>query len=126
MSKRALLVAALVLCASCQKFAEGRQLFHEFHDFTALRDRIAVQFNEKQVYVNYSAGAIVSVQFINSSLLSASAEEKQKRADDVAVFVANHCKYPVSKVTTFFVARSPSTGVSASMSNVYVGHLPKP
>jgi hypothetical protein len=125
MSKRAQLLAALVLCASCQKFAEGRQLFHQFHDFTALRDQIAAQFNEKQVYVNYSTGAIVSVQFINSSLLSASAEEKQKRADDVAVFVANHCKYPVSKVTTFFVARSASTGVSVSMSNVYVGHFPK-
>ena len=126
MSKRALLLAALVLCASCQKFAEGRQLFHQFHDFTALRDQIAAQFNEKQVYVNYSAGAIVSVQLINSPLLSASPEEKQRRADDVAVFVANHCKYPVSKVTTFFVARSASTGVSVSMSNVYVGHLPKP
>jgi len=99
MLKRALLMAALVLCASCQKFAE-------FHDFMALRDQIAAQFNEKQVYVNYSKGAIVSVQLINSPLLSASAEEKQRRADEVAVFVINHCKYPVSKVTTFFVARS--------------------
>src|SRR5436190_21847346 len=127
MSKRALLLlGGLLLCASCQKFAEGRQLFGQFHDFMALRDQIAAQFNEKQVYVNYSTGAIVSVQFINSPLLSASAEEKQKRADDVAVFVANHCKYPVSKVTTFFVARSASTGVSVNMSNVYVGHLPKP
>jgi hypothetical protein len=123
MSKRALLLTAVVLCASCQKFAEGRQLFH---DFMALQDQIAAQFNEKHVYVNYSTGGIVSVQFINSPLLSASAEEKQKRADDVAVFVANHCKYPVSKVTTFFVARSASTGVSVSMSNMYVGHLPKP
>jgi hypothetical protein len=122
MSKRALLLAALALCASCQKFAEGRQLFH---DFMALRDQIAAQFNEKNVYVNYSTGGIVSVQFINSPLLSASAEEKQKRSDDVAMFVANHCKYPVNKVTTFFIARSPSTGVSVSMSNVYVGHLPK-
>jgi len=68
----------------------------------------------------------VSVQFINSPLLSASAEEKQKRADDVAVFVANHCKYPVSKVSTFFAARSASTGVSVSMSNMYVGRLPRP
>jgi hypothetical protein len=126
MSKRALLLAALVLCASCQKVAEGRQMLQEFHDFMALRDQVAAQFNEKQVYVNYSTGAIVSVQLINSPLLSASAEEKQKRADDVAVFVANHCQYPVSKVTTFFVARSARTGVSVSMSNVYVGHLPKP
>ena len=47
------------------------------------------------------------------------------RADEVAVFVINHCKYPVSKVTTFFVARSAGTGVSVSMSNVYAGHLPK-
>lgn len=91
----------------------------------ALRDQIAAQFNEKQVYVNYSKGAIVSVQLINSPLLSASAEEKQMRADEVAVFVINHCKYPVSKVTTFFVARSAGTGVSVSMSNVYAGHLPK-
>jgi len=59
--------------------------------FMALRDQIAVQFNEKQVYVNYSTGAIVSVQLIDSLLLSASAEEKQKRADDVAAFVVNHC-----------------------------------
>lgn len=118
MFRRALLVATLVLCASCQKVAE-------FHDFMALQDQLAAQFNEKHVYVNYSTGAIVSVQLINSPLLSASAEEKQKRADDVAVFVANHCKYPVNKVTTFFIARSPSTGVSVSMSNMYVGHLPK-
>jgi hypothetical protein len=122
MSKRALLLAVLVLCASCQKFAEGQR---QFHDFMALRGQIAAQFNEKNVYVNYSTGAIVTVQFINSPLLSASAGEKQKRADDVAVFVANHCKYPLSKVTTFYIARSASTGVSVSMSNRYVGHLPK-
>lgn len=119
MSKRALLLAALVLCASCQKFAQ-------FHDFMALQDQIAAHFNEKHVYVNYSTGAIVSVQLINSPLLPASAEEKQKRADDVAAFVAKHCKYPVNKVTTFFIARSAGTGVSVSMSNVYAGHLPKP
>jgi len=118
MSKRALLLAALVLCASCQKFAEYR-------DFMALQGQIAAHFNEKHVYVNYSTGAIVSVQLINSPLLSASAEEKQKRADDIAVFVARHCKHPVGKVTTFFIARSPSTGVSVKMSNMYVGHLPK-
>ena len=40
------------------------------------------------------------------------------------MFVPNHCKYPVDKVSTFFVARSASTGVSVSMSNMYVGHLP--
>jgi len=119
MRKRALLLAALALCASCQKFAE-------FHDFMALRDQIAAQFNEKQVYVNYSTGAVVSVQLINSPLLSASAEEKQKRADDVAAFVASHSKHPVSKVTTFFVARSVGGGVSVRMSNMYVGHLRKP
>lgn len=118
MSKRVLLLAALALCASCQKFAE-------FHDFMALRDQIAAQFNEKQVYVNYSTGAVVSVQLINSPLLSASAEEKQKRADDVAAFVASHSKHPVNKVTTFFIARSPGTGVSVRMSNVFVGRLRK-
>lgn len=126
MSKRAcLLVVVLLLCASCQKVEEGRQLFRQFHDFMALRDQIASRFNEQQVYVNYSKGAIVSVQLINSRLLTASPEEKQKRADDVALFVANHCKYPVRKVTTFFIARSAGTGVSVSMSNMFVGHLPK-
>jgi hypothetical protein len=123
MSKRALLLAALVLCASCQKIVEGQR---QFHDFMALRDQVAAQFNEKNVYVNYSTGEIVTVQFINSPLLTASADEKQKRADDVAVFVASHCKYPLSKVSTFFVARSASMGVSVSKSNRYVGHLPKP
>jgi hypothetical protein len=118
MSKRALLLAALALCASCEKFAQ-------FHDFMALQDQIAAQFHEKNAYVNYSRGAVVSVQLINSPLLSASPEEKQKRADDVAAFVASHCKYPVNKVTTFFIARSAGTGVSVKMSNVYVGHLPK-
>jgi len=118
MVKRALFLAALALCASCQKYAE-------FRDFMALRDQVAAQFNEKQVYVNYSRGAIVSVQFINSPLLTAAPEEKQKRADDVAAFVANHCKYPVNRVTTFFVSRSASTGVSVKMSNMYIGHLPK-
>ncbi|HXH38672.1 MAG TPA: hypothetical protein VNN08_08595 [Thermoanaerobaculia bacterium] len=122
MSKRALLLAALVLCASCQKLVEGQR---QFHDFMALQGQIAAQFNEKNVYVNYSTGAVVTVQFINSPLLPASDEEKQTRADDVAVFVADHCKYPVSKVSTFFIARSASTGVSVSMSNMFVGHLPK-
>ena len=111
------LLGILLLCASCEKF-------QEFHDFMALQDQIAAQFKEKQVYVNYSRGSIVSVQLINSPLLSASAEEKQKRADDVAVFVANHCKHPVSKVTTWFIARSAGTGVSVNMANVFTGHLP--
>jgi len=111
------LLGILLLCASCEKF-------QQFHDFMALRDQIAAQFNEKQVYVNYARGAVVSVQLINSPLLSASPEEKQKRADDVAVFVANHCKYPVKKVTTWFIARSAGAGVSVNMSNVFVGHLP--
>ena len=122
MSKRALFLAALALCVSCQKFNEARELFQ---DFMVLQGQIASQFHEKNVYVNYSKGDVVTVQLINSPLLSASAEEKQKRADDVAAFVTGHCKYPVKKVTTFFIARSKSTGVHVDMSNMFVGHLPK-
>src|SRR5205823_13790275 len=47
------LLGILLLCASCQKFAEGRQIFH---DLLALRDQLATRFNEKVVDVSISGG----------------------------------------------------------------------
>ena len=123
MLKRAVAFASLVaLCASCQKFAEGRQMFREL---LALRDEIAAEFHEKVVDVTVMNGDRLTIKFINSPLLSASSEERQKRADDVATFVAKHYKHPVAAVTTVFVVQSGGLGVSANTSDSYVGH-PKP
>jgi hypothetical protein len=89
MYKRALLLAALTLCTSCQKFAE-------FHDFMALRVSSGVRGREVKA---------------------------RRRCRRVR---GSHSKHPVSKVTTFFIARSGGGGVSVRMSNMYVGHLRKP
>lgn len=102
MSKRALcLLAALALCASCKKLVEGQQLFR---DMMALRGKIAEQFHEKRVQVNVIKNGTVVVMFVNSPLQSAPAEEKQKRADEVAMFVMKNCKQAVPEVRVFFLA----------------------
>src|SRR5437667_6997191 len=104
MNKRAvMLLGALALCASCQKFAEGRQMFH---DLLALRDQLGKQFSEKVVDVNISGGNRIMVKFINSPLETATREVKQKRADEVAAFVMSHYKHPVSSVATQYVAKN--------------------
>jgi hypothetical protein len=121
MNKRAaLLLCVLALCASCQKFAEGRQMFH---DLLALRDQLATQFHEKVVDVNISGGGKLMVKFINSPLETASHEVKQKRADEVAAFVMSHYNHPLSSVTTQFVAK----GGVLSAGESFVGQPgPKP
>ena len=102
MSKRALaLLACLALCASCQ-----------FREMMALREQIAAQFHEARVQVNVIGKGTVVVSFINSPLNAASAEEKQKRADDVAAFVMKNCKRPVPEVRVFFVAQSEAGTVT--------------
>jgi hypothetical protein len=63
MIKRIVVVLGLlVLCASCQKFAEGRQMFR---DLLALRDQLATEFHEKSVDLTIGNGQI-TVKFINS------------------------------------------------------------
>ena len=115
-----MLLGALALCASCQKFAEGRQMFH---DLLALRDQLGKQFSEKVVDVNISGGNRIMVKFINSPLQSASREEKQKRADDVSAFVKSHYQHHVSIVSTQFVAKEGA--VSVSVNETFVGQ-PQP
>src|SRR5256885_14840460 len=95
-------IGILALCASCQKFAEGRQMFREL---LTLRDQIAAQFHEKVVDVNVSSGGGITVKFIQSPLASATRDVKQKRADEVAAFVIDHYKHTVSSVSTQFVSR---------------------
>src|SRR5205809_5175394 len=103
MNKRAaLLLCLLALCASCQKFAEGRQMFR---DLLALRDQIAAAFHEQVGNVNLTTGSRMTISFINSPLNTRSAEEKQKRADEVAAFVASHYHHPLGAVTTVFVSQ---------------------
>lgn len=120
MSKRALwLLACLALCASCRKFAEGQRLFR---DMMTLRNQIAAQFHEPRVQVNVIGNGTVVVTFINSPLNGASAEEKQKRADEVATFVMKNCKHPVREVRTFFVAQSGGVGGSVTGLDRYTGH----
>jgi hypothetical protein len=102
MAKRiAVFLVALLVCASCQKFAEGRQLFREL---LALRDQIATQFHEKVVDVKISTGGALTVTFVNSPLNSATREVKQKRADEVAEFVISHYKHPLPSVSTQFAS----------------------
>jgi hypothetical protein len=114
------LLGILLLCASCQKFAEGRQMFH---DILALRDQIATEFHEEVGNVTINNGNRLSVTFINSPLNSAGDDAKQKRADAVAAFVMSHYKHPVSSVVTHFASKSGPVSVSES----YVGRpAPKP
>jgi hypothetical protein len=116
MNKRAvMLLGVLALCISCQKFAEGRQMFH---DILVLRDEVGKEFNEKVVDVNISGGDKLVIKFVNSPLQTASREEKQKRADMVAAFVMSHYKHPVSSVSTQFVAKNGPI----SAGETYAGH----
>jgi|GEM_PF-963672 len=118
--KRALwLLALLALCASCRKVAEGQRLFR---DMMVLRRQIATRFHEARVQVNVIDGGTVVVTFINSPLNSASPEEKQKRADEVAAFVMKNCRQQVREVRTFFVAKSGGLGGSVTRLDRYTGH----
>lgn len=116
-----LLLFAAALCLSCQKFAEGRQMFREM---LALRDQLATEFHEKVVDINVTNGNRMTVKFINSPMSKASREEKQQRADAVAAFVATHYKQPMTSVTTQFVTQAGSAGLSARMAEGYVGRTP--
>ena len=114
MSKRALwLLACLALCASCQKLAL-------FRDMMSLRGQIATQFHEARVQVNVIGNGTVVVTFINSPLHAASAEEKQKRADEVAAFVMK--KHQVPEVRTFFISQPGGAGGSVAGLERYTGH----
>ena len=115
MHKRlALFLGILLLCASCQKFAEGRQMFR---DILALRDQVATEFHETVGNVNISSGQRVTIEFIDSPLNSAGKEAKQQRADAVAAFVMSHYKHPVSTVVTSFTSKTGPVSFSES----YVG-----
>ncbi len=111
-------VVLLVVCTSCQKFAEGRQVFREL---LALRDQVAAQFQEKVVDVKISTGGALTVTFVNSPLNSATREAKQKRADEVAEFVISRYKRPVPSVSTQF-----SSGAGAvRVEETFVGRTAK-
>jgi len=112
--RSAWLLCVLVLCASCQKFAEGRVVFREL---LTLRDEIAAEFKEKVVDVNIANGDRLTVKFVNSPVASRTAGEKQQRADEVAAFVVKHYKHPLASVTTMFVSR----GGNLSTGESYVG-----
>ena len=113
------LLLAVVLFASCQKFAEGRAMFREL---LALRDQITTEFHEKDVDVNLVNGKHLVVKFINSPMGSRSSEEKQQRADAVAAFVAANYKRQLQAVSTQFVTRAGAGGVSVASTEMFVGH----
>jgi hypothetical protein len=113
------LLMTIVLFASCQKFAEGRQMFREL---MALHDQIATEFHEKDVDVNLVNGKHLVVKFINSPINARSSEEKQQRADAVATFVAAHYKRKLQAVSTQFVTRAGAGGFSVASTEMYVGH----
>ena len=108
----------LLFCVACQKFAEGRQIFH---DLLALRDQVGKEFHEQVVDVNLSGDKRIVVKFSNSPLQSQPRDVKQKRADMVAAFVMSHYKHPVSSVSTQFAVRSGPV----SASETFEGH-PQP
>ncbi len=92
-----------------------------FRELLALRDQVATQFHEKVVDVKISTGGAVTVTFVNSPLRSATREEKQKRADEVAEFVISHYKHPVPSVSTQF-----SSGAGAvRFEETFVGRTAK-
>ena len=111
-------LSILLFCAACQKFAEGRQIFH---DILVLRDQLGKEFHEKVVDVNLSGDKGIVVKFKNSPLQSAPRDVKQRRADMVAAFVMSHYEHPVSSVTTQFTVNSGPV----SASETFVGH-PQP
>ena len=114
------LLGILLLGTSCQKFAEGRQMFR---DILALRDQVATEFHETVGNVNISSGQRVTITFIDSPLNSASQEAKQQRADAVAAFVMSHYKHPVSTVVTNFTSQKGPISFSES----FIGRpAPKP
>ncbi len=115
------LLLVVALCASCQKFAEGRQMFREL---LALRDQIAKEFDEKVVDLNITNGNRMTVKFTNSPLNSRSREEKQQRADAVAAFVAKHYSKPLSSVATQFVSKKGGGGLSVNTSETFIGQTP--
>ena len=113
------MLALAALCASCQKFAEGRQLFREL---LVLRDEVTKQFHEANVDVRIMNGDRMTVTFIDSPMKARSQEEKQKRADEVATFVTAHYKHPLKSVMTVFLARSGGFGVTVNQSEAFIGH----
>jgi hypothetical protein len=125
MVKRALgLLLVVGVCVSCEKFAEGRQMFQEL---LRLRDQLMKEFHEQVVDVNIASGGHMTVKFVNSPLSSRSREEKQQRADAVAVFVAEHYSHPLKSVSVQFVSRAGGAGVSVSTADTYIGRTaPKP
>ena len=115
--RTAVVLAAVALLISCQKFAEGKQLFR---DLLTLRDQLSTHFQEKDVDLNISTGGRVTVKFKNSPLNSATHEAKQKRADEVAAFVIANSKHPVTTVSTEFATqRGP-----AEFKETFVGQMP--
>lgn len=95
-------VAALLLCASCQKFAEGRQAFREV---LALRDQITAEFHDPVADVSMDiVNDKMTVKFASSQLRTR--EERQQRADAVAAFVTSHYKHPLKSVAVQFGAAS--------------------
>ncbi len=109
MRKHTIVLLGLLLSASCQKFAEGKQMFY---DLLALRGQIATEFHEQDINIEISNGRHIIVTFQNSMLNSAARDVKQKRATDVAAFVTSHYKHPVDSVTTVFASKRGSWTVS--------------
>jgi hypothetical protein len=111
MYKRALwFLACLALCTSCQKLGL-------FRDMMKLRGELAAEFHEARVQVNVIGDGTVVVTFVNSPLNAAPAEQKQKRADEVAAFVLK--KHQAPAVRTFFVSQASG---SVTGLDRYTGH----
>lgn len=109
MCKRAFVIATVfALSISCQKFAEGKETFREL---LSLRDQVAQHFHEQVVDVSTTANGRMTIKFVNSPLNAAPHEVKQKRADEVAAFVTDHYRHPLSSVATQFVSKKGPASV---------------
>lgn len=90
-----------------------------FRELLTLRDELAKEFDEKIVDVSVSGNDRMTVKFIDSPLQSRGDDEKQRRADAVADFVAAHYKRRVASVSIQFV----SGGGGANAGQAYLGRM---
>jgi hypothetical protein len=74
-----------ILLAGC-----SQESFQSFKGLFPLRDKLVQQFDERNVRITIQNGNTVGVSFINSSFNNLSQQEKELKAQEVAVFVKDN------------------------------------
>jgi len=68
----------------------SQESFQSFKGLFPLRDKLIQQFDEQNVRITIQNGNTVGVSFINSSFNNLSQQEKELKAQEVAVFVKDN------------------------------------